>query len=573
VTTDLGELLGRAATYSGPLACDTETDEIHWWRANVGVVSFAWGMGPDEQFATRNVGPAQAALQYRMDNGLTTVFHNSPFDLHCLEQRGLRVNWNTVQDTLLMARLANNLGQHDLGALGETVLGVPRDQKDVVKAWLAKNSRTFQKQYGRKPNFLDVPDDTLLPYAAHDTALTIGLYYALIGQCPPALLQKEMRLREEMFKAERAGVEIDPLLVNQKLMQVKAEQGQIDQMLEYQYGGPVKPDSDAFLRDWLFKQLKLNPVGFTEGGQPQVNEYSLTSNPHPVTRLIIAHNKRVKGAEFFQSYLDLADGTILHPTINTLQARTARFSCSEPNLQQIPTRNDRFKTREVFHAGTGWFIGADYNKQEILIAACEAGEKVLIADLVAGKDVYVDFARAMLGKQVITPSERQAAKVAVLSMIYGAGAPKIAESFTVNTGHPYTVDQAKQIRANFKAQYPGLAALMDRMQTQGREQGFLMNRWGRKLYVEKDRAYVATDYLVQSSGRDVMADALLAVGEWIPQYGGRLMWPIHDEVLLYVPEKPTPELLQRVAESMVCRKFDIPLTAEPHFGKRMSDLK
>jgi DNA polymerase I-like protein with 3'-5' exonuclease and polymerase domains len=295
VTTDLGELLGRAATYSGPLACDTETDEIHWWRANVGVVSFAWGMGPDEQFATRNVGPAQAALQYRMDNGLTTVFHNSPFDLHCLEQRGLRVNWNTVQDTLLMARLANNLGQHDLGALGETVLGVPRDQKDVVKAWLAKNSRTFQKQYGRKPNFLDVPDDTLLPYAAHDTALTIGLYYALIGQCPPALLQKEMRLREEMFKAERAGVEIDPLLVNQKLMQVKAEQGQIDQMLEYQYGGPVKPDSDAFLRDWLFKQLKLNPVGFTEGGQPQVNEYSLTSNPHPVTRLIIAHNKRVKG--------------------------------------------------------------------------------------------------------------------------------------------------------------------------------------------------------------------------------------------------------------------------------------
>jgi DNA polymerase-1 len=179
----------------------------------------------------------------------------------------------------------------------------------------------------------------------------------------------------------------------------------------------------------------------------------------------------------------------------------------------------------------------------------------------------------MLGKQVITPSERQAAKVAVLSMIYGAGAPKIAESFTVNTGHPYTVDQAKQIRANFKAQYPGLAALMDRMQTQGREQGFLMNRWGRKLYVEKDRAYVATDYLVQSSGRDVMADALLAVGEWIPQYGGRLMWPIHDEVLLYVPEKPTPELLQRVAESMVCRKFDIPLTAEPHFGKRMSDLK
>ncbi len=304
-----------------------------------------------------------------------------------------------------------------------------------------------------------------------------------------------------------------------------------------------------------------------------MNEFNLLSNLHPVTRLLNVRNKRHKTGEFFDSYLSLMDErNILHPTINTLQARTHRFSLSEPNLQQIPVRGDRFLVREVFNAGTGWFLGADYDKQELRISAEEAGDRELLHALSSGIDVYVAMAQAMLGKLEISGGERQAAKIAVLSMIYGAGAPKVAESFTVSTGRSYSVEQAREIRGNFYGTYPALHALMNRMQNIARSQGHIENRWGRGLYVERERAYVATDYLVQSSGRDVMADALLQAAELLPAYGGYLLWPIHDEILAWLPEEPSPDLVAKFAEAMICRKFSSPLTAKPKTGRVLAAL-
>ena len=111
------------------------------------------------------------------------------------------------------------------------------------------------------------------------------------------------------------------------------------------------------------------------------------------------------------------------------------------------------------------------------------------------------------------------------------------------------------------------------MQDQARRTGHLQNAWGRDLYVERERAYVATDYIVQSSGRDVLADALLNVATVLPRYGGHLLWPIHDECLMWVPEEPTPELLKEVGEAMVSTKFSHPLTAKPKYGHTLAELK
>jgi DNA polymerase-1 len=256
-----------------------------------------------------------------------------------------------------------------------------------------------------------------------------------------------------------------------------------------------------------------------------------------------------------------------------MAARTHRFSCNSPNLQQIPARNDRFKIREVFVSGDGWFAGADFARQELFIAACEANETHLMADLAAGKEVYVDLAKTMLDKPSVTTNERNAAKIAILAMLYGAGAPKVAESFTVNTGRPYSVEQARVIRNNVKTGYPGLARLMQRMQHEAVVRGYVTNRWDRKLYVERERAYVATDYLVQSSGRDVLGDSLINVASILPEVGGHLMWPIHDESIIWLPDEPSPEFLSKFESAMRCDKFELPLTATPHYGKTLASLK
>ncbi len=583
----LDSSLLQAASFPGPVACDTETSGVHWWRDTVGVVSFAWGGGDSDALATRNVAGSLVALQCRMDAGLPTVFHNSGFDLHFLDKLGLRIRWSAIHDTLLKARLLNNLAPHDLDALGLSVLGIAPG-KNVLKSWLVANKKKFLEQNGRVPNYLDVPDEILIPYATRDASLTWKLWDAYRQMGFP-LYEREREVRRLMFDAETRGVEVDVPLIEERRKQAQHEEGAVTTRLqayardiftgESGTDADINLDSNPQLVKWLYSDLGLTPASYTDGGaagkpQPQVNEFNLMSNPHPVTRLLNTRNKRHKTGEFFDSYLALRDtGNVLHPTINTMQARTHRFSLSDPNLQQIPVRGDRFHVRECFVSGAGWFIGADYDKQELRIAAEIAGDTALIAALMTGVDVYVAMAEKMLGKLGITGGERQAAKIAVLSMIYGAGAPKVAESFTVNTGHPYTVERAKVIRSNFYAAYPELHTLMNTMQDQARRTGHLQNAWGRDLYVERERAYVATDYIVQSSGRDVLADALLNVATVLPRYGGHLLWPIHDECLMWVPEEPTPELLKEVGEAMVSTKFSHPLTAKPKYGKTLAELK
>jgi len=376
-----------------------------------------------------------------------------------------------------------------------------------------------------------------------------------------------------MFEAEEHGVEIDVGLTERKLEAAVREQSLLENKL-LSLRPDTNLDSNPQLGTWLYEELGLVPVSHTPGGRPQVNAFNLSANPHPITKMLMSRNKRMDSAKFFKAYLELMDDRHrIHPTINTMQARTHRFSCQDPNMQQIPSRKDRFKTREVFVSGTGWFVGGDFDKQEVRIAAEEARDSRLLGMLVDGRDIYSDMAAAMLGKTTVTPSERQAAKVAVLSMLYGAGAPKVAESFTLNTGKRYTVEQAKEIRTNFKSAYPGLASLMNEMQRQARSNGYVINRWGRKLFVEPDRAYVATDYLIQSSGRDALADAIINSESVVRQYGGRIVLPIHDELIFWLPSEPDSRIMGEIADSMANYTYSIPLTVSPKKGRDLSKLK
>lgn len=561
----------RIVTYPGLLAVDTETNGKSWHDAGskVGVVSFAWGADLEQDaYATRNVALSVALLQQRLDSGLRIVLHSSPFDLHHLQNLGLEPDWSLVDDTLILARLRNNLGQNDLKKLGLNLLGIVPKYEEDVKAWLRKNK-------GGKDYTL-VPDELLLPYAAEDTRLTWLLHGLLVADVSPALYAREMRLQEHMFKAEREGVLTDPALIQAKVERVQRERDVLSaKLLQVRGDETFNPGSTQQVSKWLVGELGLSPLDTTPTGLPKMNELMLVSNPHPATRLLLAWRKRRKALEFLTSYLDLADADhVLHPSINTLQARTHRFSIKNPNLQQVPSRNDKFGLREVFISGEGYFIGADYDKQELFIAACEAQEQQLMTNLAQGVDVYTQMAASMLDKSEasVVPAERQAAKVAVLSIIYGAGAAKIAESFALNTGKPYTVPQAKVMRQRFKDMYPGLSDLMQELQQQGRR-GKLRNRWERELRVEAGREYVATDYLVQSSGRDVLADALLNLSEVLPAHGGKLLWPVHDEVIMWMPDPPTPAVLKEVSDAMECTKFQLPLTASPNVGKTFAQLK
>lgn len=573
---DIQDILERAPAF---LAVDTETDGQPWYRAELGVISMAWGADPDDCFATREVhppevgGPAIETLNLLADRGCTFIFHNASFDMHMLERYGARIPWSQVTDTMILSRLRDNLGEHGLKKLGENLLGYPPDLQDEVKVYLKGT---------KNKNFLTVPDHTLLPYAAEDARLTFELYEHFAHHFNAAdytgLFHKEMKVREILYESEKKGIEIAPgyAAVTRDVVQDEAELI-LRKLRELRGRDTFNPGSPAQVSGWLFSDLAHPVLGRTKVGAPSTEDAYLVLTHSAPGQLIRAWRGRQKTAQYLQEYLDYADpNNRIHPNINTLLARTGRMSSDSPNLQQVPVRNDRFGVRSVFQAGHGFFVGADFDKQELRISAALANDPQLLSALRDGRDVYREIASTILARpaESITPLQRHAAKQFVLGTTYGAGARKLSIQLSADLGFPVTESDARDWRTRLRGGYGTLMRAMSEASNNAERTGKVINPWGRVMHVDPQRPYTAWNYLVQSSAGDVTKDAVVLADEVAKCYNGHIVMPVHDEIWFWFPDEPSRATLLKIEAAMYTEKLErIPLTASAKVGKTVKDLK
>ena len=386
----------------GVLAVDTETTGLDWVRGRIGAVSLAWDVGPSNNLATRNVGLALQLVEEARDAGVKLVFHNAAFDAHFMLRHGVSIDWDNYEDTLIMARLRDNLGDAGLKDLGERYLGVPPNQRDALDDWLKANKF-------KKGDILQAPDELLLPYAAQDARLTLQLYlhFRDTRSYPgyETILAKEYRVRAIIFEAEEAGVPLDVAATAELATVLEDERSSIEDKLR-ELGGERNFSSPTQVASLLFDEL-----GYPEIAGRSTDDYVLTMLQAPVPQLIRAYRERSKLAGYLKSYLELEQGGFLYPSLNTVGARTHRFTCKEPNLQQIPARN-RWGLRKIFRAHEGWLIGADFDKQELRIGASIANDTRMMEDLVSGEDIYRTMGSQIFHKpaELVTGMERSVAK-------------------------------------------------------------------------------------------------------------------------------------------------------------------
>jgi len=267
---------------------------------------------------------------------------------------------------------------------------------------------------------------------------------------------------------------------------------------------------------------------------------------NPLADAVLRAKRAEKWREsYVQQFLNERDAVDrIHPSIHSLQARTARMSVSNPPLQQLPSGDWKIRRAFIADEGSSMF-SVDYAAVELRVVAALAGESRMLAAFREGADLHDVTATAIFGPD-FTKAQRGLAKVTAFATVYGGGATGIARQ----TGQ--TVATIKPVVAKFHNAYPGLARYASKLQRDsGNGSRPVVTPSGRRLILDNDRTYAATNYVVQSTARDVMAQALIDLErQGLSEF---LLLPIHDEVIGQAPIADVAEVAAEVARVM---RFD-----------------
>jgi DNA polymerase-1 len=269
----------------------------------------------------------------------------------------------------------------------------------------------------------------------------------------------------------------------------------------------------------LFRKFVLR-VPLTDKGNPSFNSTVLESIDHPLPKAILAIRKKEKFiGTYFSTYMTSHCNGIIRPFPKQSGTETGRFSYQSPNLQNVPRHSSLRKCfiPRMEHL----FVMIDYDQQEYRLLADIACERSLIKQVLLGKDVHTATAELM-------EVDRVTAKTINFALLYGAGAGKIADTLKVDISH------AKKLISKYFSALPEISKFIQRIPLEVKRKGYIENFMGRRLYVQKEKAYKAVNHLIQSSGADVVKSAMVCLHNYLRDKRSHMVLQVHDEIIFEV---------------------------------------
>lgn len=503
------------------------------------------------------------------------TMHNAAFDLQVLDRHlgvDLHELGSRTWDTRIMAHLIDPRTEGEGGAgLGLKPLSAiyvdpsaPDTQGDLTAVF---RSLGLTKATG----FAGIPIDheTYVRYAGLDVILGRRLYDELSilidGLGLSDLCGFEHHLQVLLCDMQRRGIKLDVPYVESLSVRLGEEEREFAAVAK-RYGVENPNSTKQVAASLLAMGEELRER--TGSGAPKVDRAVLlpladldqqwqrigARTPNPLADAILRSKRAGKWRETYaDQFMALKDeDDRIHPFIGGLQARTARMSISRPPLQQLPSGD--WAIRRAFVADPGnLFISADYDQVEMRILAAEADVKAMKHAIATGVDLHDYTAELMFGPD-FTKFQRKLSKGAGFAKVYGGGKTTIARS----TGA--SLDVAGHAVSEYDRVYPEVRKFSSRLQRQaqyGKRE--VVTRSGRHLPLDKDRLYAACNYVIQSTARDVMAQAIVDMYE--AGLGSFLSLPIHDEVLAQAPVGQAEDVAKAIGEIMSRDFMGVPLTA------------
>ncbi len=394
--------------------------------------------------------------------------------------------------------------------------------------------------------------------------------------------QIELPLCEVLSNMEIEGFPIHKevlIEMNNKYKQILNKlQNQIYSLAGYEFNIA----SPKQIADLLFHKLNL-PSNKKESTSIEVLNF--LRNKHPIVPLLIEHRKYSKiistYTEGLLSYIH--DDNKLHTIFNQALTQTGRLSSSEPNLQNISTRNEEGKlVRKAFYYDNDYLLSLDYSQIELRILASMSSCLPLIETFNNDEDIHSKTAMDVFNveKEFLTPELRRRAKAVNFGIIYGISDWGLSEQISSSS------KEAKEIITTFYEKYPEVKNYFTKVIQDCKEKGYSTTLYGRKRHIPEissDNYNVrefgkraAMNASIQGTGADIIKIAMINIAKYLNEnnYKTKMVLQIHDELIFKVPEEEKeiiPKILKELMEN--CVNLAVKLKVEGSLAKTWYDCK
>lgn len=494
-----------------------------------------------------------AFLRFALDQfrceGHRFVFHNAMFDLQVLDRYGVPLEdmFPKVTDTRILAHLVDPRGQEEGGA-GQSLDALTRalidpDVAEDVKGLMGKLAKEHKTTKARIWSVIDIDHPEFLLYAGMDPILAYQLLAKLtplVPQSARSLIEYEHRIAEVCAVMERTGVLLDVEYAAGLSDQLsESEQTHRELLLaQFDIDSPNSTEQVADALESLGVRIRSRtPTGKRRVDKKLLDELAKTDTPEGALARAVIEAKRTRKwrttwVDGFLAGMD-TDNRV-HPSINPLRARTARMSITGIPAQTLPSSD--WMIRRCFIPDPGEsLVSVDYKAQELRVLAALSGDTVMRRAFQHDADLHQITADA-------AGVDRKVGKMANFLQVYGGGPAKLAE------GAGISFPDAKRVIDAFRSTYPGVAQFARAAEEEARQLGYVTTPTGRVLPVDESRIYASTNYLVQSTSRDVTCAGLLRLYD--DGFGPYLRLPIHDEVLASVPADQAERGAKMIREAL-----------------------
>lgn len=553
-------------------AFDTETDGLDTLSSNLIGFSFAVAPGEAAYLPVAHDyldAPAQLDRDWVLaqlkplleDDKALKVGQNLKFDQSMLARYDINLR-GIAFDTMLESYVLDSVaGRHDMDSLAERYL----NHKTI----------TFEEIAGKGKNqltFNQIALEQAGPYAAEDADVTLQLHLVLWPKLQQSeglkrvFQEIEMPLLPVLSRIERTGVLIDQNILAAHSKELTIRLDELEKQAHELADEPFNLASPKQLQVILYEKQKLPILKKTPGGAASTNEEVLAelALDYPLPKVILEYRGLAKLKSTYTDKLPLMINPVsgrVHTSYHQAVTATGRLSSRDPNLQNIPVRNEEGRRiRQAFIAPQGYRImAADYSQIELRIMAHLSQDKGLLAAFAAGKDIHRATAAEVFGLPLekVTNEQRRSAKAINFGLIYGMSAFGLARQLNIPRG------EAQRYMDLYFERYPGVLEYMERTRKQAADQGYVTTLDGRRLYLPDIHSRNATrrkaaereaiNAPMQGTAADIIKRAMIAVDAWLQQElepKVRVIMQVHDELVFEVHESVVESAEQKVRELM-----------------------
>ena len=495
------------------------------------------------------------------DEKIAKIGQNIKFDLMVLRRLGITIR-GRMYDTMILHYLLDPESRHNMNALAEKYLNYKPIE---IETLIGKGSKQLTMDL--------VNVERVKEYAAEDADVTLQLKQALYPMIEQIGLQHlYFEIEEPMIAVladiEMAGVRIDSEALAVYAVELNRKLAELEAAIRTEAGEPnLNINSARQLGEVLFGKMRIaEKPKMTKTKQFCTDEdyLQLFARKHRIVDLILEYRgvKKLLSTyvEALPQLVNRSTGRI-HTSFNQAVTATGRLSSTNPNLQNIPVRDDmgrRIRKAFIPSDDDHLLLSADYSQVELRLMAHLSGDESLIAAFEHGEDIHAATAAKLFNKTLdeVTSEERRRAKTANFGIIYGISAFGLSQRLEIPR------KEAKEIIDGYFASYPGVKRYMDNVVEKAKEEGFVSTIFGRRRYLNDIASHNAiarglaernaVNAPIQGSAADIMKIAMINVHRRFAAEGirSRVILQVHDELVVDMLRSEQERVTAIVTECM-----------------------